>query len=273
MACPFPEVAENEDSIQQIFCHSWRMKVLSLLFLERRRRSVLGLCLLTVVGLLAARGPSLLAADDALHYLPAGQPDAVAILPPPPLTGSPEQAADMATVVAVHGACTTNEAIAAFAEKKFDVFNFIPAVGPFFTAANLPKTTAFFARVQADAAAVTDTAKDIWKRPRPFVVDPSLASGRLEKSFSYPSGHSTESMVLALVLADLLPDKQDAILATARAIGWHRIQIARHYPTDIYAGRVFAKAIFNEMKASADYQKDFAEARAEILAVQQAAKN
>jgi acid phosphatase (class A) len=127
--------------------------------------------------------------------------------------------------------------------------------------------------VQADAAAVTDTAKDIWKRPRPFVVDPSLASGRLEKSFSYPSGHSTESMVLALVLADLLPDKQDAILATARAIGWHRIQIARHYPTDIYAGRVFAKAIFNEMKASADYQKDFAEARAEILAVQQAAKN
>jgi acid phosphatase (class A) len=213
------------------------------------------------------------AADQSLSYLPAGQPDAVAILPPPPLMGSPEQAADMATVVAVHAACTTNEAIVAFSEKKFDVFNFTSAAGPFFTAVNLPKTTAFFERVQKDAAAITDTAKDIWKRPRPFMVDPLLASGKLEKSFSYPSGHSTESMVLALVLADLLPDKQDIILAEARSIGWHRIQIARHYPTDIYAGRVFAQAIFNEMKASADFQKDFAEARAEILTVRQAAKN
>jgi acid phosphatase (class A) len=214
-----------------------------------------------------------LAKDTALTYLPAGQPDAQAVLPPPPLMGSSEQAADMATVVAVHAACTTNEAIAAFSEKKFDVFNFTPAVGPFFTAANLPKTTAFFEKVQADAETVTDAAKDIWKRPRPFMVDPALASGKLEKSFSYPSGHSTESMLLALVLADLLPEKQDEILAKARNIGWHRIQIARHYPTDIYAGRVFAKAIVNKMKASADFQKDFAAARAEILAVEQAAKN
>jgi len=125
----------------------------------------------------------------------------------------------------------------------------------------------------ADAAAVTDTAKDIWKRPRPFVVDPSLASGKLEKSFSYPSGHSTESMVLALVLADLLPDKQDAILATARAIGWHRVQIARHYPTDIHAGRVLAQAIVKQFKDNDEFNRDFLEAKAEIEAARAAAKN
>ena len=120
---------------------------------------------------------------------------------------------------------------------------------------------------------MTDNAKDFYKRPRPYVTDPSLANGKLEKSFSYPSGHSTESMVLALVLADLFPDKHDAIIAEARSIGWHRVQIARHYPTDIYAGRVLAQAIVRQMNKNDEFQNDFAEAKAEIAAAQTAANN
>jgi acid phosphatase (class A) len=199
-------------------------------------------------------------------YLHEGKPDFIALLAPPPLADSPEQAADMAEVQAVFHTASSNEIAAAFSEKKFSVFNFTPAVGSFFQSNNLPKTTAFFERVQKQAETVTDSAKDFWKRPRPYAVDPSLASGKLEKSFGYPSGHSTESMVLALVLADLFPDKHDAIIATARSIGWHRVEIARHYPTDIYAGRVLAQAIVREMKNSADFQRDFAEVKAEIAA-------
>jgi len=228
---------------------------------------------LIFIAILTTASLGALAKDDALNYLQSSQLDAVAILPPPPTMDSPEQAADMATVVAVHGACTPQEAAVAFSEKNFDVFTFAPVIGPFFTATNLPKTSAFFEQVLSDAATVTDAAKNIFKRPRPFVVDPSLASGKLEKSFSYPSGHGTEGTVLSLVLADLLPDKKDAILAKGRAIGWHRIQIARHYPSDIYAGRFFARTIYNALKASPQYQIDFAAAQAEILAVEQAAKN
>jgi acid phosphatase (class A) len=208
------------------------------------------------------------ATDEQRHYLPAGKPDAVALLAPPPLPGSPEQAADLAEVQAVCHAASSNDVAVAFSEKKFSVFNFTPAIGTFFQSNNLPKTTAFFHNVQKDAVAVTDNAKDYYKRPRPFTVDPNLASGQLEKSFSYPSGHSTESMVLALVLADLFPDKQDAIIVEARAIGWHRVEIARHYQTDIYAGRVLAQAIVREMKASPDFQCDFAEAKTEVAAAQ-----
>src|SRR3984957_18229881 len=181
-------------------------------------------------------------------YLSAGKPDAVALLAPPPLPDSVEQAADLAEVQAVCHATPSNDITVAFSEKKFDIFNFKPAIGDFFQPGKFPKTEAFFHRVQTDAEAVTDNAKNFYKRPRPYVVDPSLASGKLEKSFSYPSGHSTESMVLALVLADLVPDQQDAILAKARSIGWHRVEIARHYPTDIYAGRVLAQAIVKQMK-------------------------
>jgi acid phosphatase (class A) len=208
-----------------------------------------------------------------LHYLPAGKPDAEALLTPPPLADSAEQVADMAEVRAVYHAASSNDIAAGYSEKKFSAFNFTPAIGTFFQSNNLPKTTAFFARVQKNAAAVTDHAKDFYKRPRPYVTDPGLANGKLEKSFGYPSGHSTESMVLALVLADLFPDRHDAIIAEARAIGWHRVEIARHYPTDIYAGRVLAQAIVRQMKQSDEFQKDFAEARAEVAAAQTTAKN
>ena len=208
-----------------------------------------------------------------LHYLTAGQPDAVALLAAPPLPGSPEQAADMAEVRAVAHTAPSNDVAMAFTEKKFDIFNFSPAIGPFFTAGKFPVTEAFFHRVQTDAETLTDNAKDLYQRPRPYVIDPSLAVGKLEKSYSYPSGHSTESMVLALVLADMFPDKRDAIIAEARSIGWRRVEIARHYPTDIYAGRVLAQAIVRQMKKSARFRKDFDQAKAELAAAQTASNN
>ena len=202
------------------------------------------------------------------HYLTGKKPDAIALLAPPPLPDSPEQAADMDEVQAVYHAAGSNDIDTAYSEKKFSAFNFTPAIGAFFQSNNLPKTTIFFENVQKDAEIITDNAKDHYKRPRPYTTDPSLANGKLEKSFGYPSGHSAESMTLALVLADLFPDKHDAIVSEARNIGWHRVQIARHYPTDIYAGRVLAQAIVKQMEKNDAFQKDFDEVKAEIAAAQ-----
>jgi acid phosphatase (class A) len=219
---------------------------------------------LALAAIFAAASVVAFGKENVLHYLAPGEPDATVILAPPPLPGSPEQAADLDEVRAIYRAAGSNDIAAAYAEKKFSVFNFTSAVGSGFVDARLPRTAAFFQKVQKDAETVTDAAKDYYRRPRPYTTDPSLANGKLEKSYSYPSGHSTESMTLALVLSELFPDKRDAILATARSIGWHREEIARHYLTDIYAGRVFAQAIVREMKASLDFQKDFEEVKAEL---------
>jgi acid phosphatase (class A) len=221
-----------------------------------------------LLGLAVAMAP-LHAADT--HYLAPGEPDTIALLAPPPSPDSPEQAADAAEVRSVSRAASSNEVAAASAEKRFSVFSFAPSIGDFFRTGNLPKTEEFFRLVQKDAAAVTDHAKEFWKRPRPYTIDPTLAGGKLEKSFSYPSGHSTESMALALVLADLFPEQREAILVQARGIGWHRVEIARHYPTDIYAGRVLAQAIVREMKRNDEFQRDFAGVKAEIAGRRQPA--
>jgi acid phosphatase (class A) len=218
--------------------------------------------------LLSTAAAPLLAAGQ--KYLPAGQPDAVALLAPPPLPGSAEQAADMASTLTVYKARTPDQEAIARSERKFTVFAFAPAVGPFFQPDRLPKAKAFFKQVREETDAVTDTAKNYWKRPRPYMLDPSLAAagGEMEKSFSYPSGHSTRATVLALLLADLFPNRQSDILAFGRNLGWRRVEIARHYPTDIYAGRVLAQAIVRELKASLAFQHDFEEVKAEVAGVQ-----
>ena len=226
------------------------------------------LAIVAVVLVLAGGSIGTFARETPLHYLTAGTLDAAILLAPPPKPDSVEQAADMETVKAVFHAASSNDIAIAYAEKKFSVFNFSGDVGSFFQSNNLPKTTAFFHQVQLDVETVTDMGKDYFHRPRPFMTDTNLANGKLEKSFSYPSGHSTESMVLALVLADLLPEKRDAILTHARLMGWHRVQIARHYPTDIYAGRILAQAIVKQLKKDAAFQKDFAEVQAELAAAQ-----
>jgi acid phosphatase (class A) len=209
-----------------------------------------------------------------LHYLPAGKPDGVTLLAPPPLADSPEQAADMAETVAVHAQVSAADEAAAKSERKVNIFAFTPAIGSFFQPGKLPKTEAFLKNVIDDTEAVEDKAKEFWKRPRPYTANPALARGAddLEKSFSYPSGHSTRGTVFALVLAELFPDKSEGILATGREIGWHRVEIARHYPTDIYAGRVIAQAIVRELKNSPKFRTDFAEAQKEISSVLAAEK-
>lgn len=211
------------------------------------------------------------AKDGNLNYLTANTPNAAEFLPPPPATVA-EKSAEMEIVRTVYHAASEEDKNAAYAEKKFSVFNFTQAVGSYFVATNLPKTAAFFERVQQDAAAVTDTGKDFFQEPRPFVTDPSLANGKLEKSFGYPSGHSTEATTLGLVLAQVLPEQREAIMAHADLMGWHRVQIARHYPSDIFAGRVLARAIVRELNKSETFKKELAEVKAELAAAKLAVK-
>jgi acid phosphatase (class A) len=111
-------------------------------------------------------------------------------------------------------------------------------------------------------------AKSYWKRPRPYDMDPTLAFSKMEKSYAYPSGHSTIGTVQALVLAELFPEKRGAILALGRRIGWDRVITGYHFLTDVRAGRVLGQAIVREMMANPAFQHDLAEAKAEIAAAQ-----
>jgi acid phosphatase (class A) len=224
------------------------------------RGRALTLCLLLFVA------PALLAESN---YLNPGHPDGVALLAPPPAAGSAEEAADLATVRAVVKARTPAEEARAIKDANLSIFLFEPAIGPFLKPGKLPKTEALFQKVKKDLGEPINAVKDYWKRRRPYEVDEQLSAGPPENDYGYPSAHSTRGTVQALLLAELFPEHKEAILEIGRNLGWDRVLLGKHFPTDIYAGRVLGQALVRELLASPAFQRDLAEAKAEVRAAQQ----
>ena len=203
------------------------------------------------------------------RYLSPGHPNGIALLPPPPAPGSVEETADLDSVRAVFKGRTPAEEKRALKDAALSFSIFAPAIGPVFDPAKLPKTQALLKRVKDEIGIAIDTSKNHFKRQRPYQMDEHLFLGTPEQSFSYPSGHSTRGTVYSLVLAELFPDKRPAILEVGRNIGWDRVLIGKHFPSDVYAGRVLGQALARELLASPPFQHDLLEAKAEIQAAEQ----
>jgi len=232
---------------------------------SRSRRSPGSLLLALLLALCApAIGQSL--------YFPNGLPDGVALLPSPPARGSAEAAADLDCVRTVCKARTKEEEASAMKSSTLAFSLFAPAIGPSFDLEKLPKTSALLLQVKKEIGTAIDNAKDHFKRLRPYELDDQLSVGKPEPSFSYPSGHSTRGTVYALVLAEIFPEKREAILTEGREIGWHRVIIAKHFPSDVYAGRVLGQAIVHSLLENPAFQKDLGEAKAEVQAASAAGK-
>lgn len=82
--------------------------------------------------------------------------------------------------------------------------------------------------------------KNIVCRPRPFDNLPALTV-LIEKpsSFSFPSGHTASSFTCAWVMFQKLPKKFGVpALVLAALIGFSRLYIGVHYPTDVLCGMI-----------------------------------
>ncbi|MDB6109628.1 MAG: hypothetical protein JWR69_1378 [Pedosphaera sp.] len=203
-------------------------------------------------------------------YLATNQVDGIALLAAPPAPGSGEEAADLEQARAVFKARTPAEEARAMHSANLSFFLFAPATGPTFLPAKLPKTEALLTNVRSELGRIINPTKDHWKRKRPYQVDETLTLGKPEPSYSYPSGHSTCGTVYGLIIAELFPEKREAILSISRDIGWDRVLIGKHFLTDVRAGRVLGQAIVRQLMANPAFAHDLAEAKAEVAAAERA---
>lgn len=210
--------------------------------------------------------PAFAAPDLEVRYFSPEHVDGVELLPPPPEPGSREQEADLASARAICKSRTPEQEAAALKSASLSMFLFAPAMGERFAPGELPKTEALFNAVKQQISGVVDNPKEHWKRKRPYQMDPELTVAKPERSYSYPSGHSTRGTVYSLFFAELKPEKREEVLKIGRQIGWDRIVIGKHYPTDVFAGRVMGKAIFRELMKNEAFQRALAEAKAELNA-------
>jgi acid phosphatase (class A) len=207
-------------------------------------------------------------------------PNSLALIPPPPEEGSPGYALDQdyaAKAVASNDTVrfkqASNDAHLGFPEAAL---SFQGVLGIEISELKTPRLYMLMRRVLTDAALSTYTAKNHYKRKRPFMVNntntctPSDEES-LRKDGSYPSGHTAIGWAWALVFTELFPSKTNAILKRGYEFGESRVVCNVHWHSDVAMGRVMGAAAVARLHANAVFQRDLAAARAEVdkLAKQQ----
>lgn len=212
----------------------------------------------------------------ALVLFPAGaqaalltpsEVDASRLLPPPPKAGSVDEQAEFQELKAIAARSTPQEVAVAAHDAKDetpDIFN--TAIG--FDVTAKPETFKLLKMVVEEEDGDTKLAKTFFHRPRPYSVDASLKTCEPVKpgkaANSYPSGHASLAFSMGVVLASLVPEKSQAVLARASDYAEHRLVCGVHYRSDIVAGQQFGTILALRLMQNPAFRAQMDLAKAEL---------
>ena len=200
-------------------------------------------------------------------------PDAVVFLPAPPDTNSTQFAYDVSQYEwgkqqrldtlrlrqAQNHAVNTASEMAAYFSEPF---------GMKISRETTPAIMRLLNRAVPTFQASATRPKAAYMRPRPYNYynEPSglpASEDREHPTGSYPSGHTVRGWGMALILAEINPAAQDAILLLGYEWGQSRVILGYHWQSDVDASRMLASACLARMHTSADFMADMAAAREE----------
>jgi len=206
--------------------------------------------------------------------------DSLALLPPPPAPGSPEHVSDdearrasMQLRETPRWRLAERDAELSF-PKAAEAFSC--TLGIAINAKDTPHLNMLLRRTLFDAGLATYKTKDNYNRTRPFVAanDNTICTPKeedwLRKDGSYPSGHAAFGWAWALILAELAPDRADAITQRGYAFGQSRVVCGVHWQSDVNAGRLVASVVVAQLHAHPDFAAQLSAARKEVEAARAA---
>jgi acid phosphatase (class A) len=233
-----------------------------------------GLLAMTICSFAAETAPAPVALAPATatavapQFIPPDVIDFTALISSPPARGSPEEQAEIEFLLQLQAVRTPAQANRAkeIDEEKFFVFA-REALGPWFTAAALPKTEALFAAAGTDFYAINRALKAKFDRKRPPYTDPRVTPCiKHSDTGSYPSGHAMQAGLWAALLTELFPEHETAIEARAADTAAYRLIGGVHFMSDCAAGGVVGRAIARELLKQSEFRRRLDEVRQEIAA-------
>ena len=200
-------------------------------------------------------------------------PNSLALVPPPPEEGSVAFALDQEYAKKAVESKDTARFILATSDAELNfpaaVRSFESTLGIEISETKTPKLYILMRRVLTDAALSTYTAKNYYKRKRPFMVNNTPVctpadTAFLRKDGSYPSGHTAIGWAWALIFCEIFPAKTDTILKRGYEFGESRVICNVHWHSDVEMGRVMGAAAVARLHANPNFLKDLAAAQEEI---------
>lgn len=212
-------------------------------------------------------------------YLPPAKiPNSLALLPPPPGRDSVAFIADKEAFRETRSLINTPRWIQAIRDANI---NFPEAPQAFscafdapITEETMPNLYMLMYRTRTDASAATFAAKNNYKRIRPFAENKETSctpdrEAELVQNGSYPSGHTSVGWTWALILAEIAPDRAEAILSRGYAFGQSRVICGVHWQSDVTAGRVIGAAVAAVLHSDPVFTAQLEAAKKELAAVRE----
>lgn len=209
-----------------------------------------------------------------LGYLPPkAAPNSDVLLPAPPAKDSTAFAFDQDTFLKTRALVNTPRWTLASKDANL---KFPRAPEAFSCALNFPLTEGstphlymILRRTLTDAVFATLAAKNHYNRTRPFVANQAVSctpheEPDLAREGSYPSGHSSTGWAWALILAEIAPDRADAILKRGHAFGQSRVICGVHWQSDVEAGRIIGAAVVAKLHSDPVFRAQVEAARKEL---------
>lgn len=204
------------------------------------------------------------------YLAPEVRPVLATVLAPPPEPGSPRQRADAEIFRGTRVLQGTPRWTLATSDVTGDMYDhFADALGVRLTEDEAPVLTALLHRSGADRSVVGD-AKSHWATRRPYLgADLPICeakSDHLAGNPDYPSGHSAHGMHVAMILAELAPQRADQLYARGREFAESRYICGSHSYSAAEAGIAAGMVIYGAEQRSQAFRRDMEAARAEVQA-------
>ena len=214
-------------------------------------------------------------AADVKPYVEADAlPNALNFYPAPPDTMSPQFMYDMSqymwgkkmrqdsarAALAVAQAAETIEEMAAMFSEPF---------GMEISAKKTPAIMNLLERGIRTLKQPGSIPKRHYNRRRPYdrFNEPTLVPAdeeRLKTNGSYPSGHTIRAWAMALLLIEVNPAAQDALLKYAYEWGQSRVIAGFHWQSDVDASKVIVSAAYPSLHTNEAFMADMRKAQAEF---------
>lgn len=200
--------------------------------------------------------------------------DSYLLLPPPPADSTARWLYDVERYKWGKVQRDTERGLQAMADARVDAKGlaaaFSEAFGMEISKENTPQLIKLLGNMREDAGDLsTRSAKVTYMRPRPFAqFDEPTCLPEEQKWFStngsYPSGHTAIGWAVALVLAEINPDRQNEILKRGYELGESRVICGFHFQSDVDAARIVASGVVARLHADKQFARQLKKAKKEF---------